>query len=296
MKLVFLGNNGMWNKVLNKELLENFDNLEDIESIITCHNYETLKTYDIIVPLLESDILKLYENNIIKNAIMPSLNNFKILCCKHNFNEFINSMSFQQYVPTTYNNLDEITQLPIILKRFDLNSGRGSFIINSNIFDNNVKSIVLNTVLEKDYEIKTQISKQNNMQLEKLILDKYIIQEYLINPIEYVSFIVFKNNNILECITYQYNYESNNYIKGAIYESDARRITKIQLEQQYLDVFKNILIELDYFGICNIDFKIQNGLLKIFEINPRLGGSLMLDMNKNDLIVLLKSMFALLNN
>ena len=38
MKLVFLGNNGMWNKVLNKELLENFDNLEDIESIITCHN------------------------------------------------------------------------------------------------------------------------------------------------------------------------------------------------------------------------------------------------------------------
>jgi carbamoylphosphate synthase large subunit len=44
-------------------------------------------------------------------------------------------------------------------------------------------------------------------------------------------------------------------------------------------VFKDIIKHLHYSGPCNIDFKLINGHPRIFEINPRLGGSLMVSDN-----------------
>ena len=160
-----------------------------------------------------------------------------------------------------------------------------------NINNNDFEKYIFNKIVEEDNEIKNYID--NYELLKNKIFEKYIIQEYIVNPIEYVTLIVFKNNNIIESITYQYNYNSNKYVKGAISESDRDKITKINLEQQYLDVFKNILSSLEYNGICNFNFKIKDGNLKIFEINPRLGGSLMLKNNKNDLITILNSMIVL---
>jgi len=47
-----------------------------------------------------------------------------------------------------------------------------------------------------------------------------------------------------------------------------------------LSIFQGILKPLNFNGPCNIDFKLTpQGKLKIFEINPRLGGSLMHEEN-----------------
>ena len=131
MKLVFFGFSPMWNKVLNSDLLKYLPKLETISAITTYRDsdFESLKSYDIIIPLLENDILQLYERNITKNVFMASFSNVNTLCCKFKFNDFMVNNSFQQYIPATYNNLKNITQLPVIFKRFNFNSGRGSFII-----------------------------------------------------------------------------------------------------------------------------------------------------------------------
>jgi len=58
-----------------------------------------------------------------------------------------------------------------------------------------------------------------------------------------------------------------------------RRVT---LDQNHLRQFVHCLKPLKYSGPCNIDFKINpEGSLKILEINPRLGGSLMQKENRD---------------
>ena len=116
MKLAFFGKSPLWNKVLNNELLEYFPKLSHIETIVTCDNYQLLENYDIVIPLLEEHVLTLYENNIIDNSIMPKKEHIKLLCCKFKFNIFINANYFQQYVPETYNNFEDIKYLQLLLK------------------------------------------------------------------------------------------------------------------------------------------------------------------------------------
>jgi carbamoylphosphate synthase large subunit len=53
-------------------------------------------------------------------------------------------------------------------------------------------------------------------------------------------------------------------------------------------IFESIIKHLNYSGPCNIDFKLINGTPKIFEINPRLGGSLMVSENLSALTQILK--------
>jgi carbamoylphosphate synthase large subunit len=58
-------------------------------------------------------------------------------------------------------------------------------------------------------------------------------------------------------------------------------ITKlgVNLNHETSRTIKNVIKHLNYSGPCNIDFKLINGIPKIFEINPRLGGSLMVEEN-----------------
>ena len=335
MKVVIFGHALPWTNVVNNSLLKDMPYLEDIVNITTIDK-PLLEQYDVIIPLLEHHYFSLYQANFTKNVVMPSLNNIKTLNCKNEFKKFIIDNSLEQYVPKTYNKFNEFTLLPLILKRFNLNAGQGCYIVGSDedkniVFnndeivkivirrvlniDNEIKEFVLNTLLKGDNEKLNMLLKGNDILLkndnnifdllngennynllEEMILGKYVIQDYIINPIEDVTYIVFKDGNILEHVSYKYNYNSNNYIKRAIYNSDHDKITKIVLEQKYLDVFKDILCKLNYFGVCNFNYKIDNGNIKIFEINPRLGGTLMLEKKREDLVMLLNSMVTLFNN
>lgn len=119
--------------------------------------------------------------------------------------------------------------------------------------------------------------------------DNYIYQEFINNKYEYVSHIYCINGIIKNIITYKYKVYTlcNNYYNCTI--------EKYICKKEYSDIFQVILNTLQYSGFCCIDYKITKELkLKIFEINPRLGGSLMRKENIKDLAILFNTFIFLL--
>lgn len=82
-------------------------------------------------------------------------------------------------------------------------------------------------------------------------------------------------------------FEKNKKVRGFVTETN--KMSKIDINKEYINVFEKFLIPCKYSGICNIDFIIVNDNIKIFEINPRLGGSLMMSLNRKDLVKILTS-------
>jgi carbamoylphosphate synthase large subunit len=60
------------------------------------------------------------------------------------------------------------------------------------------------------------------------------------------------------------------------------------------DNIKNIIEEVmrpgEFTGTCCFDYKLQNGQIRIFEINPRLNGALASPWNKSDLVKVIREL------
>ncbi len=75
--------------------------------------------------------------------------------------------------------------------------------------------------------------------------------------------------------TVEFAFDSDHYVRGV--QNDPISIGKI--ETPFRDVFAAVLQALDYSGTSCFNYKIADGKPKLFEINPRAGGSLRLDLN-----------------
>jgi len=259
--LFFVGKN--WRNTLNKDLIPDINNSKITKifnfSEITINSLmEILKIYKnvYIIPMMETDMILLDKYNI--PYIGPDINNVKTFMCKKQFSIYAQNNSLEDYIPKTYNKLEDIDESEIlILKPFNLCYGRGMKIIN--------KEDIL-----KDY------------------FDDYIIQEYIRDNSEYVIHILAKDGKIIEYISYQYKIldidNSEIFIRTKEF-SDKHNIDLIKntLSKDYLDIFEKFLLPCKYSGPCNFDYKLKNGQIKVLEINPRLGGSLMLQKNRKDL-------------
>lgn len=206
-----------------------------------------------IFPMLEKHYLHLES----KFPELFDYNNIKILSNKYLFYLFIISNNLTKYIPKTWIEFSSdiiFGENLYILKEYNLNYGAGSKIC---------------------------------QRIEDIDFNDKILQEYLISNYEYTSHIIFKKNKLLKIITYEYQFPKNIYIRN-IYTHPIHT-HKIELNNEYVKVFIDILQILKYEGICNIDFKIINSCMKILEINPRMGGSLL--MNEDDLSEILRNLF-----
>jgi len=128
--------------------------------------------------------------------------------------------------------------------------------------------------------------------------EKYIIQEYIQDNSEYVIHIIAKEGKIIHYFCYQYKIldieNSEIFIRTKEF-SDKHKIELIKhkLSQDNLDIFEKFLLPCKYTGPCNFDFKYQNKQIKVLEINPRLGGSLMFDQNRQDLCFFINKLLDL---
>ena len=68
--------------------------------------------------------------------------------------------------------------------------------------------------------------------------------------------------------------------------------TIIESNPDTLKVFDQIMLQTNYSGPCNIDFSYDSSNLKIFEINPRFGGSLM---KAENMTLLAQALKAIIN-
>jgi carbamoylphosphate synthase large subunit len=203
---------------------------------------DNIINYDLIVPLTVEDLLLLNEaRDLVKNNSIPIPKNKSIIIC-HNkslFNQTLIDKGFGKYIP----NFNKNISLPYILKKKIDVFGKNSHIIASSLDEKKHAKIMLDS--------------------------NYFKQELIGGFSEYATHILFKNHKIIYALNIRYVFEKEFPIKG----KDKPVYTKICFSS-YLDIFSSILESIDFEGLCCVNYKIQNDLPKIFEINPRFGGSL----------------------
>lgn len=257
MIIIFFGLHSIdWMDVLNNTLITYFSHDTNITEIKNMYNVNNLNTIDLtsvyIIPLMEKHMIELYNNNI--KGLMPSLEQINIFSCKKKFSLYVENNNLQHYTPKVYNSIDEIiTNGLYIIKPYNLNNGVNMYV-------------------------------KQKQELEQKDFVNKIVQEYIENTIEYSSYIVSKNGKIIKCITYVCDFYDSQHIKR--YPINTQNTSKIELDYKYVKELELFLLPCGYNSIANIDFIICNGHIKVFEINPRLGGSL-IRINRYDLVEIL---------
>jgi len=131
-------------------------------------------------------------------------------------------------------------QFPCIFKLAKSFGGDGSFIIHN----------------------QKEIDKINNTK-------NYVIQAYIRSPYEYSGHFYVKDGMIKFMVFYMMTNHEPTYIQhGRLLKYD--RIIEAPWTNTFVEIFK----QLNYTGFACIDFKVIDNNPIIFEINPRLGGSI----------------------
>lgn len=99
------------------------------------------------------------------------------------------------------------------------------------------------------------------------IKNAHIIQKYVNSEYEYSGFFFILNKKIVNWKILKQKYPDN-HIKKHRFTDDCEIVENFDLS-----LFNNIFFSVGYVGAANVDFKIENNIIKIFEINPRFGGS-----------------------
>ena len=99
--------------------------------------------------------------------------------------------------------------------------------------------------------------------------EQCIIQKYIPAYVEYSGYFVVMNGDIKYAIYYEETSKTDTFIIFG-----AHHIYKKVDLSVYNTVFNKIFKQLGYNGPACADFRIDNDSVKIFEINPRFGGSI----------------------
>jgi len=200
--------------------------------------------FDIIIPLsLDSQkYLNKHKKYLIPHkAIVPS--DFCIDLCndKLKFYRFLIENNFNEFAPSATGN----HKFPYILKK-------------------NIGEFGIGTLIIKDENDE----KANN---DKINSVNYFTQEYIDGAEEYTAHIICVRNRIIYFKVLMFTFSEKCFVKGKHFEPVA---VEVKDHNEYKEIFENILLKMDYQGICCFNYKTSCGVLIIFEINPRFGGSL----------------------
>lgn len=207
-------------------------------------DYLDFNQYDLVIPLNIKDLLICNERRAqLHNQIIPIPTENSINICNNKaiLIELLSQNGFQNLLPdSNYQNA-----YPYILKNSVGEYGNATFIIES---------------------------KQNEKKFEKELSNpEYIKQQLIPGKHEFATHLLFKNNQIISQVTIKYTHPKSVYVQGSsLYVAK----TLYNPDPKHLMEFKNILSLVGYEGLCCLDYKLLNGSVKLFEINPRFGGSL----------------------
>jgi carbamoylphosphate synthase large subunit len=161
--------------------------------------------------------------------------------------DFLAHSGFQEYLPAVFREGEEV-RYPCVVKRLDLYAGDGVRIAHD------TKELVSH--------LRDPLFRQH----------PYQIQELIAGELEYVTHLVCKSGEILEEYSFEYRMRGPAEIRRFRSPIDFKRS---QQRDEVMLVFSRIVKSLNFTGPCNVNFKLVDGRPLVFEINPRLGGSLM---------------------
>jgi len=205
-----------------------------------------LDAFDILIPQHLSDITFLNENRPDmhgKKCFIPPLAAMNACNDKMQFNRFMHEIGYGHLIPKINNELS----FPYILKkRIDENGTRSRIITN----------------------------KKEEKPFQRFIdSDDYFRQEYVTGQDEFTTHILMTSGKIAFHRTVHFRFREDLFVKGIGYHPASK---KNILVCPYIDTFTSILNQLKFEGLCCFNYKLVDGQMQIFEVNPRYGGSLTL--------------------
>lgn len=218
-----------------------------IDNLPKSSKYEIIKTTDaktigdIYIPLM-TDIMKNIPKSCHKLVLCPDETTVSI---------FNNKVKFQRYMEDTHPNLvpkraTKESKLCVIKKDYGT-GGNGVFLTN------NVK--LINSILDVWVE-----EKANCVLQEYIWSDNYMVGQYMVI-----------NGEVIHKAHYKINLQKG---KPTMTNGRLKQYEKTNYRNEAIEeVFKKI----KYTGFACVDFTVTENGAKIFEINPRVGGTMMND-------------------
>jgi len=216
--------------------------------------------YPILLPLMEEHAraAPVHLANLTPDAGLIDL-----LADKGLFAAYLLQRNLAAFAPKLYQSHEDI-DYPCIVKRTDLAGGLG------------VDQVRDRKELDQLVDAKS------------LHQEKFIIQAWVGGTDEYVTHAVLRDGEIVWDKTFRYDLGQDNVLRTAQVTSDYR-IMRTPTPTSLRDLLAAIAADLGLSGPVNVDYKIVDGRPVIFEINPRLGGSLMRPENVDLLAEALKA-------
>jgi glutathione synthase/RimK-type ligase-like ATP-grasp enzyme len=209
---------------------------------------ELVKQVDYVIPmsLREYNIVRKFD----KKVLFPNLETFELFNNKVMFTKFMLD-NFPNNIPETYV-LDkkEILQPQDKTKIFVTKSDKS--VSGSGVF------------LSHGYD--------------SAITKKHVVQEYIDSEYEYSAYLLVIDGKIINYKVLRQKYKGP-VIKRKNFGEECEIVESFDLE-----LFNKILSKVNYVGPVNFDFKIKDNVIKIFEANPRFGGSVVVKDFVYDLI------------
>jgi predicted ATP-grasp superfamily ATP-dependent carboligase len=205
-------------------------------------DYEKINNYDLVVPfeIPELSYLRNNQKYISNNMIpIPSMESVELCNDKYLLNKSLIDNGFELVIPKMGSKLN----IPYILKK-----KIDAWGINSHM--------ILNDEIEDKYSNLLQHS-------------DYFLQEAIPGKKEYATHIIVKNKEIINVLNIEHIFRIEFPIKG----KDKRIVTRIT-PCPHIELFRAILIKIEFEGLCCINYKELDEKPYLIEINPRFGGSL----------------------
>ncbi|MCB0310349.1 MAG: ATP-grasp domain-containing protein [Bdellovibrionales bacterium] len=209
----------------------------------------------VVLPLMESHTERCLSLALGRfEMLIPDFTALSILRNKRKFAVYARLLGLQPLCPAWYDSAETV-KFPCVLKRLNLNAGIGIQLVRS----------------------KRELAEI--LRTDLFVGHPYLLQEFLSSTTDFVLHGVCENGRLLWYRVYHYNLFDGDMIRKGQYSSRHISISSRQLSQ-----LERFLVPLAYSGPCNIDFKVTaDGDIKVMEINPRLGGSLMRPESVTDL-------------
>ena len=205
----------------------------------------------IFVPLLEAHIAACPQEVA---ACIPSEQALKILSDKSEFAVYAQAQGLAHFCPEVFKE-EDLVSFPCVIKRPDLNAGNGI--------------TIATTKASLDEQLR-----QSPWQGQPFLLQAFISGQ------EYVTHCVCRNGEIDWHCTYRFDLPDLTIRNSTNTVCSAR----VSAPEGALDIIAKFIKTLAFNGPCNVDYKVDaNNSIFVFEINPRLGGSLMVKENQRDL-------------
>ena len=169
-----------------------------------------------------------------------------ILSDKAKFAAYLSANGLGDYCPATYPD-PEVATYPCVLKRVDLSASVGISMVHSRA----------HTISE----------------WTDLFGRRYLLQELVPGRTECVTYFLLRQGHVLWTCSFATDMDGPAVVK---HENNGHNRRVIETPANVVNAVEKILTPLAYSGFCTTDYKIlESGVVKIIEINPRFGGTLL---------------------